>query len=642
MSINVEDYYNFRFMKASDVSPDGKKLVYTLTKYVDSNEGFHKKEEMQLWILDRDTNEEFQLTHGTMDYNPKFSPDGKYIAFNSQRGEFPQLFILPMTGGDAKQLTFNPLGVSAAAEWSPDGKIIATSISRNTDKIDHNKPYRITRDFYHMDAIGIVENVLTELVLINVESGDQTIITDDLFMNIDPQWRSDGKKILYHAMFDPKSTMGIYPKIRIIDIKTKEITMVAEEYNKFASAWFGELIVFAGVLDEKIIGSRSELILYNPEKSECTILTEGHNWGVLGGLQMDLPSYEARLPILLVHSNMVYVSVQRGGTIQIDAISKDSRKTIISGESANYPLKLINNEIFYTSINPHNPCDIFTLSLSSGDSTQLTFTNRDFLSTKTLPIVKRLQFKGKDGMDVEGWIYLPHEESKNLPSLLNIHGGPHAGWGYGFIFENLYLNSLGYAIILVNQRGSTGYGDEFSTMLIGDWGNHDYHDLIAGVDFAIEEGYTNPDKLGVFGISGGGNLSSWIVGQTNRFKAAIPENPVTNWQSFFGVSDIGRWFATKEMGGKPYEIPEVYFKSSPINYAHNCTTPTLMIQHMMDYRCPPEQSDQFYAILKEVGCTVEMLRMPPTPHSGSGIGPLEIRETQNLAIIDWFDRFILS
>ena len=179
-------------------------------------------------------------------------------------------------------------------------------------------------------------------------------------------------------------------------------------------------------------------------------------------------------------------------------------------------------------------------------------------------------------------------------------------------------------------------------MLIGDWGNHDYHDLIAGVDFAIEQGYTNPDKLGVFGISGGGNLSSWIVGQTNRFKAAIPENPVTNWQSFFGVSDIGRWFATKEMGGKPYEIPEVYFKSSPINYAHNCTTPTLMIQHMMDYRCPPEQSDQFYAILKEVGCTVEMLRMPPTPHSGSGIGPLEIRETQNLAIIDWFDRFILS
>ena len=152
----------------------------------------------------------------------------------------------------------------------------------------------------------------------------------------------------------------------------------------------------------------------------------------------------------------------------------------------------------------------------------------------------------------------------------------------------------------------------------------------------------NPERLGVCGLSGGGNLSCWIVGQTDRFKAAVPENPVTNWVSFYGVSDIGPWFAVRELGGLPHEVPDVYRRCSPITYAHRCTTPTLLVQGEADYRCPAEQSEQFYAVLKASGCPVEMLRLPASSHGGSIRGKPALRRAQNTALLEWMKRYVLG
>jgi dipeptidyl aminopeptidase/acylaminoacyl peptidase len=149
-------------------------------------------------------------------------------------------------------------------------------------------------------------------------------------------------------------------------------------------------------------------------------------------------------------------------------------------------------------------------------------------------------------------------------------------------------------------------------------------------------------RLGVCGLSGGGNLSCWIVGHSDRFQAAVPENPVTNWLSFYGVSDIGPWFAVEELGGKPHEIPEVYARCSPITYAHRCTTPTLLIQGEADWRCPAEQSEQFYAVLKANGCPVEMVRLPASPHAGSIVGDKAIRQAQNEALLSWMNRWVMG
>ena len=187
-----------------------------------------------------------------------------------------------------------------------------------------------------------------------------------------------------------------------------------------------------------------------------------------------------------------------------------------------------------------------------------------------------------------------------------------------------------------------GYGSEFGSALSGHWGVMDYVDQMAGVDYAVAQGLADPDRLGVAGLSYGGYMTCYIVGQTQRFKAAAAENPITDLVSRYGTADMGPWGSLGEIGGKPHEIPEVYFKSSPINYAHLCKTPTLLVQGEKDYRCPAGQSEQFYTVLKANGCMVEMLRLPDMPHIGSMSGPLEVRRAQNEALLDWMNRFILN
>jgi dipeptidyl aminopeptidase/acylaminoacyl peptidase len=241
---------------------------------------------------------------------------------------------------------------------------------------------------------------------------------------------------------------------------------------------------------------------------------------------------------------------------------------------------------------------------------------------------------------LEGWFLEPAAGTPPYPTVLYVHGGPHAGFGHVFSGDQQLLAGAGFGVLIVNQHGSTGYGAAFATSIIGDWGNRDYLDLMAGVDHAIELGLADPDRLGVCGLSGGGNLTCWIVGHTDRFKAAVPENPVTNWLSMYGVSDLGLFFVAAEMGGRADEKAGEYLRASPITYAHRCRTPTLLVQAEGDYRCPAEQSEQFYSVLKAHGCVVEMLRMPAVGHVGSIQGPPAIRRAQNEALLDWMKRYV--
>jgi dipeptidyl aminopeptidase/acylaminoacyl peptidase len=282
-------------------------------------------------------------------------------------------------------------------------------------------------------------------------------------------------------------------------------------------------------------------------------------------------------------------------------------------------------------------------NLDGSNEKRLTHLNDEFLAGVIMPEYVHLQFKGVDGVDVEGWYVKPTTGGDGpYSTILWIHGGPHGAQGYAYAFDTHMLNGAGYGVMYVNHRASTGYGNAFSTAIKGDWGNLDYKDLMAGVDFAIELGLADPDKLGVCGISGGGNLSCWTIGQTNRFKAAIPQNPVTNWVSFYGVSDIGVWFGVEQMGGHPHELPDTYRKCSPITYAHQCTTPTLLIQNEHDWRCPPEQSEQFYTVLKVNNCIVEMLRHPATFHGGSIRGALNLRKSHIESTLNWFNKYIMD
>lgn len=645
--VEQADLFRFKFIQSGVLSPDGKSAAYVIA-HVDPKD---EKQYSAIWLLSLDSGESRQLTGGTaVDANPQWSPDGKHIAFMSTRKEKPQLYIIPVDGGEARPLTDLKQGVGGGPAWSPDGKHIAFTAVTRTEPRDPKKPYRLDRHVYRFNEMEYLDDVVQSIYVIPVEGGEARQVTNNRHMNVNPQWSPDGKQLLYQAMMPPDNHKAFFPHlcvVNLLDNCSRDLT--AEWGDGGAAAWLpdGEHIVFIGQQHGLTIGSKSDLWVMSSQGGKPECRTANLKQGVGGGLQADMPVLGVLNTIPLSSDGQTaYVPVQDGGTVQIYQVALkggESHSALLNGDRDCMLCDVDGQHILYNVTGFNNPPDLYVSDIEGGNEKRLTRVNQDLLDQLALPTVEHLLFPGSDGVQVEGWAIMPQNGAqKPYPTILYIHGGPHGAFGHTFHFDTQMLCGAGYAVLMVNHRASTGYGNEFSTAIKGDWGNLDYKDLMAGVDYAIEKGIADPDRLGVCGLSGGGNLSCWVVGQTTRFKAAVPENPVTNWVSFYGVSDIGVWFAVEEMGGHPHEIPEVYAKCSPITYAHRCKTPTLMIQGEHDYRCPAEQSEQFYAVLKANGCTVEMLRLPNAAHAGTITGDPVIRRVHNEALLDWMNRYVLG
>jgi dipeptidyl aminopeptidase/acylaminoacyl peptidase len=654
-TIELDDLFRFNFLQGARLSPDGKMVAFAVSNVEKDKEDADAGEEKEygaVWLLSLETGEARQLTAGlAQDSNPQWSPEGGRIAFLSTRGKKAQIYLIPVNGGEAQALTSVKQGVGGGPVWSPDGKYIAFTAGPAAEPREPDKPYRVTRHVYRLDMMGYLDGVVQDIYVIPVAGGDPKQLTDDDWQNASPQWSPDGREILYVASMAPDSHAAFLPRLRAVNLEgeVRDVTGDWGEILSFAPTPDGEGIVFAGKPQGHPIGSKSDLWVVNSQGGEPECRTASLTLGVGGGLQPDMPALLENLlapnPLVSEDSLVACIRVQEGGTMPIYRVSLEGTEfwtPLVSGERSCFALDLNNQHLLFAVSTLDNPADLFIANFDGSDERQLTHVNADLLAERDLPMVEHLLFPSADGLQVEGWILKPHVGEAPYPTILYIHGGPHSGFGHIFSFDFQMLAGAGYAVLIVNQRGSTGYGDEFSTQITGDWGNLDYKDLMAGVDYAIEKGIADRERLGCCGLSGGGYLSCWIVGQTDRFKATVPENPVTSWTSIYGVSDIGPWFAVDELGGHPHEIPEVYRRCSPITYAHRCQTPTLLIQAESDYRCPTEQSEQFYTVLKANGCVVEMLRLPASPHAGSIIGEPILRRVQNQALLEWMNKYVLG
>lgn len=645
--VEQTDLFKFKFIQAGNLSPDGKQAAYVVA-HVDAEE---EKQYSAIWLVALETGESRQLTGGTaIDYDPQWSPDGKKIAFISTRKEKPQIFVIPIDGGEARQLTTLKQGVGGGPVWSPDGKAIAFTATKAEETRDPAKPYRVARHVYRFNGLGNVDDVAQTLFVIAASGGEPRQVTNDDYSSGSPQWSPDGKSLLYLVSMMPDVHDTFLARLRVVDLVSGAVRDVLGDWGTAgAAAWLpdGQHIAFEGVPFGLKIGSKADLWIISADgngKPECR--TASLRVGVGGGLEPDMPVllFLTTVPIS-TDGQTAYVGVQEGGNIGIYRVAlsgAESFAPIVKGDRAAMLVDVDDRHVLYVVSDFNLPTDLYVCDATGEHEKRLTNINEELLAQLTPPHIEHLQFPGSDGVNVEGWLWTPHNGIAHYPTILLIHGGPHSAWGHVFNFNAQMLCGAGYAVLMVNHRASIGYGDEFSTAIKGDWGNLDYKDLMAGVDHVIAKGLADANRLGICGLSGGGNLTCWTVGQTTRFKAAVPENPVTNWQSFYGVSDIGVWFAVEQMGGHPHEIPDVYAKSSPITYAHRCKTPTLLVQGEHDWRCPPEQSEQFYTVLKANGCTAEMLRLPNAPHGGSLIGEPIVRRAHNEALLGWMNRYVLG
>ncbi len=644
--VEPADLYKFRFIRSASLSPDGKQAAYTVI-HTDPESG---KDHAAIWLVTLSNGASRQLTSGnTQDNAPTWSPDGKQIAFVSIRNEKPQIYVIPVDGGEARQVTTLKQGVGGGIAWSPDGTQIAFTSGSQTDPRDPTRPYRQTRFVYRFNDLGYIDDIVQSLYIVPAAGGEACRLTEDRFMAISPKWSPDGKEILYLAGMNPEIPNTFFPTLRVITVESKKIRDLFNGWGSAtAASWLpdGKQIAFIGEPNGQVIGSKSDLWVIPAKGGKPKSRSAKFKIGVGGSLQGDMPvqSSVAQFPIS-ADGSVAYVPAQIGGTVHIYRVALDGKEScepVVTGDRSTILMDAQADQLLYIVSDFDQPTDLYISRADGTKERQLTHLNKDLLAELELPKVERMTFPGSDGVEVEGWALMPKKGKKPFPTILYIHGGPHGAFGHIFHFDTLMLVGAGYAVLMVNHRASTGYGDEFSTAIKGDWGNLDYNDLMAGVDHAVAKGIADPDRLGVCGLSGGGNLSCWTVGQTRRFKAAVPENPVTNWVSFYGVSDIGVWFAVEEMGGHPHEIPEIYRKCSPITYAHTCTTPTLLIQGEHDYRCPAEQSEQFYSVLKANGCPVEMLRLPNSSHAATIMGDYHVRKAHNDALLDWMNRYVLA
>ena len=650
--IAPEDLFRFRFVIAADLSPDGSRVVFAQTRITPGEEEDDDEvEHSDLHLLEVESGEVRRLTFDdSTNSAPAISPDGSSVAFMSTRTEKPQLWLLPLDGGEPRKLTDLAQGVGGGAVWSPDGCKIAFTAGPQEEPRKPERPYRIDRTVWRFDGIGVLDDAIQDVYVVDVAdaAAEPRRLTDDRFMNSQPKWSADGQSLVYVASHDPDSH-ELASRLRRVDLEGTVTDLTAPDGLVVSHAPMGDGRV-AYVLDfehDKVVGSRASLYVLDPATGTRTRRgadIEGH---IEGGIQPDNPA--ARIgegELLLSNGDRdAVVPVQTGGEKALVRVALDgaeSHQVVAGGTRVCLPISAGGENVLLAAFGFTEPGDLYLVDLDSGEERRLTRLNQDVLAELALPTVVPLHFPSVDGAPVEGWFLQPAGSETALPTLLNIHGGPHAGWGAQFNFDNLMFTGAGYGVLLVNHRASTGYGDAFATAIRADWGNLDYADLMAGVDYAIEQELADPDRLGVFGISGGGNLSGWVIGHTDRFKAACPENPVFNWFSMYGTSDVGADFSVRELGGTPYEAEDVYRRCSPITYAQLCTTPTLFLQHESDYRCPAEQTEQFFTVLRVNGVPAEMLRFPNTPHSGSVIGPIGHRRAQNEALLDWMNRYVLD
>jgi dipeptidyl aminopeptidase/acylaminoacyl peptidase len=632
-----EQCLQMKNITAVRVSPDGKKVLYTVREAVMTDD--RSEYVNQVFVSNADGSNVIQLTRGDKNNaNPKWSPDGNWIAYTSNRDSKNNLYILPVSGGEAERITDVKTGVTNF-EWSPDGNAIAYLMSdAPSDKEEKNK--KAKNDWYYFDE----DYKLSRLVVTWLHEKDSagkrklTHLTKENRNVIAFDWSPDNKWIVYSHGKTPLANDNLYSDISMVEVNTGKVKPVAATNAGEASPKFspdGKWIAYLCSEDPVVWAGKNFINIVPAE----------------GGAIKKLASTPNDLTALLAWSadgKQVYVGENNKTLYSIYQLSTDGKEIKEWNRGSNDLLGTadLNSKGTHWGFvlqNPTMPGEAYISSAASYSPVKVTNINADIV-TKPIPKTEVIKWKSFDGKEIEGLLTYPlnYEPGKKYPLILNIHGGPAGVFTQVFVAANqgtypiAAMAEKGIFVLRPNPRGSTGYGVDFRTANSRDWGGGDYKDLMAGVDHVIKAGYADPEKLGVMGWSYGGFMSSWIVGHTTRFKAASIGAPVVNLISQDGTSDIAEFLHSYN---KKYfwEDYDVYTLQSPLRYVGNVKTPVMLQHGEADERVPLSQSKEFYLALKRRGVPVKLLVLPRQPHGPSE--PRMVLKTMQTNI-EWFEQHL--
>lgn len=643
----LTDVFELEFAAQPAIHPSGEYTVF-VRNYMDK---MSDRRLGELWRVDN-KGEMRPLTLNTSNDNaPTWTRDGKKLAFVSTQEGSTQIHLwwadterhAPIT-----RLTGSPSSLS----WSPDGNWLAFAMfTPQPSKAPLTMPGKpaganwaepakyIDKPNYRFDGAGYARDGYMQIYVVPSTGGTPRQVTHGEYNHSgNLAWSGDSKTIYFSGnlredAFDQPTNSELYA----LNVQSGDIRQVTDRKGPDSNPQVspdGSKIAWTGYDDEMLSHQNTRLYVMDIDGDDRRVLTE------------DLDTSIADLK-WRADSKGLYISYDKEGDgyVAYQPLQGKRQELInnLGGLAYSRPYSggafdvSDNNRIVYTEANSYRPAE---LTLKNGNQTQaLTDLNSDLFAHKTLGKVEEIWYDSShDDYKIQGWIVYPpnFDPSKKYPLLLEIHGGPHTAYAPNFAAEIQLYAQAGYVVLYTNPRGSTSYGQDFATEIDKNYPSHDYTDLMDGVDAVIDKGFIDEDKLFVTGGSGGGVLTAWIVGHTDRFKAAVVAKPVINWYSFVLTADAYNFFYKYWFPGLPWENLEHYMKYSPISYVGNVTTPTMLLTGEEDYRTPISESEQYYQALQLAGVETAMVRIPGSGHS------IYARPSQLMAkvayILYWFEQ----
>lgn len=644
------DIFDLEYVSNPRISPDGEKIIYE-RNYFDIQTD---REYSNLWIINADGRENRPLTTGNQnDFNAIWSKDQKTIFYQSNTDGSTQVYKMWLDKGNIAKISNTQRSLSGLSV-SPDGKWIACSMfvpatgksfAQMPAKPDGAKwndpPVFIDELVFRRDGSGYSKPGHRQLFLISSDGGSpiqMTATAHDHGGRL--SWSKDGKSIYFSgnirddADYQPRNT-----ELYKIDLGSGEIDELTDRFGPDGNPVIspdGNTLAYLGFDDKKQGYQVSRLYIFDISSKKATLIS--------GNFDQDIYDIEWGRD-----GKGLYFLYDENGNTKIGYVTLSGKITKkadnIGGTSLGRPYNSgsysvsDNGMLAYTHSTPMEPADLAVIDTKS-KTTRLTHLNEDIFQFKKLGKVEEIWYESSyDQQKIQGWIVTPpdFDPDKKYPLLLEIHGGPFANYGDRFSAEIQFFASAGYVVLYTNPRGSTSYGEKFGNLIHHDYPNHDYEDLMTGVDEVIKKGYIDETRLFVTGGSGGGVLTAWIVGHTDRFRAAVVAKPVINWYSFVLTADMSSFFVDYWFPGKPWDEIENYMKRSPISYVGNVTTPTMIMTGEEDYRTPISETEQYYKALKLQKVETAMVRIPGSSH-GIASRPSNLI-AKVVYILKWFETY---
>lgn len=638
--ITIVDLYAWDLPGNPQVSPDGSKIVYeTLSIDKDANEYRNT-----LWLIDGDAAPRAITSGQWKDTSAQWSPDGTRIAFTSNRAEKTQLFVLPIAGGEATQLTTIESGVGQFL-WSPDGSKIAFT-SRIAPKKEGDSDVKvITSAYYKFDGMGFIDDKASQICIVDAAGGEHEQLTDGAFNHTQIAFSPNGYEIVFVANRAPNWDVSRVRDLWSIDIHSRKLKQLTDGKGSWSSPLHspdGSQLALIGSPD-----AYSEDVnpgLYIMELADGSMKKIGGKLDrTLGDSGMSGPTGAGSQSLKWTPDGMAIDSIVSNlGDTHVVRFPVNGKKPINMTPAGRHIKSFdhLGEELVVASAQPSRPVEISRFG--AGGEVRLSHHNDAWVDEVHIPQPEEIWFESGDEL-IQGWLLRPKgntaKSKKKAPLILNIHGGPHAQFSPAFFHELQMYPARGYALVFINPRGSTGRTNAFGRAVNAKWGFADMPDFMGAVDHVLSLGGLDEKRVGVTGGSYGGFSTNWLLGHTDRFKAAVTDRTISNMASMFGTDDISLVAFDKALG-TPWENPIGFWEASPLAYVHNVTAPCLIIHSEEDHRCPMEQGEQWFMALKALGRTVEFVRFPNESHGLGRTGAPKHRVERLERTLDWFDKYL--